>query len=65
MIMNLWVPLIARKFLSSWVTGGFSRWTQLHGISFLISWFVSNLNIIIFYKYMSFPVKKKKKTRGL
>jgi hypothetical protein len=30
-VMNLRVPLNVRKFLSNWVTGGFSRRTQLYG----------------------------------
>jgi hypothetical protein len=32
-VMNLWVALIAGKFLSSYTIGGFSRRAQLHGIS--------------------------------
>jgi hypothetical protein len=33
MIMNLWVPKNVGKFLSSCATSGFSRRTQLYGIS--------------------------------
>jgi hypothetical protein len=31
-VMNLRVPYIAGKFLSSCKTGGFSRWAQLHEV---------------------------------
>jgi hypothetical protein len=31
MVMNLWVPLNAGKFLSSCTIGDFSRRAQLHG----------------------------------
>jgi hypothetical protein len=30
MVMNLWVPWNARKFMSSCTIGGFSRRAQLH-----------------------------------
>jgi hypothetical protein len=32
-VMNLWVPKDVGKFLSSCVTGGFSRRAQLHEVS--------------------------------
>jgi hypothetical protein len=32
-VMNLWVPENVGKFSSSCATGGFSRRTQLHGVS--------------------------------
>jgi hypothetical protein len=32
-VMNLWVPLNVGKFLSGCATCGFSRRTQLHGVS--------------------------------
>jgi hypothetical protein len=32
-VMNLWVPYNVGKFLSGCATGGFSRSTQLHGVS--------------------------------
>jgi hypothetical protein len=35
-VMNLRVPQNVGKFLSSCATGGFSRWTQLHGVSYII-----------------------------
>jgi hypothetical protein len=31
--MNLWVPYIAGKFLTSYTTGDFSRGAQLHEVS--------------------------------
>jgi hypothetical protein len=34
-VMNLRVPCNVRKFVSSWATGGFSRRTQLHKVSYL------------------------------
>jgi hypothetical protein len=33
MVNNLGVPQNVGNFLSSWETGGFSRKTQLHGVS--------------------------------
>jgi hypothetical protein len=33
MVMNLWVQSNVGKFLSSWVTGGFSRRAQFDGLS--------------------------------
>jgi hypothetical protein len=35
-LANLLFPLIARKFLSSYTTGGLSRRDQLHRVSYLI-----------------------------
>jgi hypothetical protein len=32
-VINLQVPYNVGKFLSSYATGGFSRWAQLHGVS--------------------------------
>jgi hypothetical protein len=37
-VMNLWVPYNVGKFLSSSVTGGFPRRTQLHGVSQLLGY---------------------------
>jgi hypothetical protein len=34
-VMNLWVPLNVGKFLSSCITGSFSRSAQLHGVSYV------------------------------
>jgi hypothetical protein len=33
MVMNLRVPKNIGRFLINWATGGFSRWTQLHGVA--------------------------------
>jgi hypothetical protein len=33
MVMNLWVPWNAGKFLSGYTIGGFSRRAQLHEVS--------------------------------
>jgi hypothetical protein len=35
--MNLHVPYMLRSSLSGWVTGGFSRRAELHGVSYF-SW---------------------------
>jgi hypothetical protein len=34
-VMNLRVPKIAKKLLSSYTTGGFSRRTHLHDVSYI------------------------------
>jgi hypothetical protein len=36
-VMNLWVPQDVGNFLSSCMTGSFSRMAQLHEISYLAS----------------------------
>jgi hypothetical protein len=35
MVMNLWVPLYAGKFLSSSTIGSFLRRAQVHGVDFV------------------------------
>jgi hypothetical protein len=39
-VMNLRVQTNVRKFLSGCATGCFSRWAQLHGVSWSVGWSV-------------------------
>jgi hypothetical protein len=53
-VMNFGVPWNVGKFLSSCATGGFSRRSQLHGVSLCISF--SYINAYPCYKRFAFAV---------
>jgi hypothetical protein len=42
MVVNLLVSYNVGQFLSSCITGGFSKWTQLHGVSY--AWTAINVS---------------------